>query len=321
MAKVWILVGATATGKTATANELARRTGSIVLSADSMLVYRGMDIGTAKPSLKELEGITFRGADLVAPNEPFSTGKWLEAARDTIAEADAIGKDVIVAGGTGLYISALLNGLDVPGAEDVALRERLNSEYAAKGIEALWQRLSTVPEILEAMPDKENPRRVIRMIELLELKGEAAVREFATHLSLQQKESTSAQQQPIAGLWAEPELLKLRIEKRAREMFLNGLLDEVKALRAEYPNFSSTAGSGIGYQEAQDALDGKCSVEEAIERTVIRTRQLAKRQRTWFRHQNNVKWVPAPNTAIEVSRVADKIMEVWNEYGPAEVKV
>jgi tRNA dimethylallyltransferase len=104
-------------------------------------------------------------------------------------------------------------------------------------------------------------------------------------------------------------------------MFQNGLLEEVKLLREQYPNFSSTAGSGIGYQEAQDALDGKCSVEEAIERTIVRTRQLAKRQRTWFRHQNNVKWVSAPNSAIEVCRVADKIMEVWNEYGPAEVKV
>jgi tRNA dimethylallyltransferase len=318
MAKAWILVGATATGKTATANELARRTGHLLISADSMLVYKGMNIGTAKPTLDELAGIDFRGADLVAPNEPFSTGKWVDAAKQAFAEAEAQNRGVIVAGGTGLYVSALLKGLDIPGAENTDLRERLNQEYATGGINALWQRLSSVPEALEAMPDKENPRRVIRMIELLEAKGEAAVRSFASQLA---QEADVSKQPVIVGLWAEPELLKQRIEKRAREMFQNGLLEEVKLLREQYPNFSSTAGSGIGYQEAQDALDGKCSVEEAIERTIVRTRQLAKRQRTWFRHQNNVKWVSAPNSAIEVCRVADKIMEVWNEYGPAEVKV
>jgi tRNA dimethylallyltransferase len=318
MAKAWILVGATATGKTATANELARRTGHLLISADSMLVYKGMNIGTAKPTLDELAGIDFRGADLVAPNEPFSTGKWVDAAKQAFAEAEAQNRGVIVAGGTGLYVSALLKGLDIPGAENTDLRERLNQEYATGGINALWQRLSSVPEALEAMPDKENPRRVIRMIELLEAKGEAAVRSFALQLA---QEADVSKQPVIVGLWAEPELLKQRIEKRAREMFQNGLLEEVKLLREQYPNFSSTAGSGIGYQEAQDALDGKCSVEEAIERTIVRTRQLAKRQRTWFRHQNNVKWVSAPNSAIEVCRVADKIMEVWNEYGPAEVKV
>lgn len=315
-----MLVGATATGKTATANELARRTGSILISADSMLVYKGMDIGTAKPTIDELEGIDFRGADLVAPNEPFSTGKWLDAARAAFAEAEQQGRTVIVAGGTGLYISALIKGIDVPGAEDVELRARLNTEYSTGGIGALWQRLAEVSDVLDAMPDKENPRRVIRMIEVFEAKGAEGARSFAAQLVAEAAADASTQP-AIAGLWAEPELLNLRIEKRAREMFTNGLLDEVKALREQYPNFSSTAGSGIGYQEAQDALDGKCSVEEAIERTIVRTRQLAKRQRTWFRHQNNVKWVSAPNTAIEVSRVADKIMEVWNEYGPAEVKV
>lgn len=320
MAKAWILVGPTATGKTATANELARRTGSILISADSMLVYKGMNIGTAKPTAEELVGIDFRGADIVAPDAPFSTGKWLDAARAAFAEAEAQGRSVIVAGGTGLYISALLKGIDAPGAEDEELRAKLNAEYAAGGIEVLWQRLSAVPEVLEAMADKENPRRVIRMIEMLEAKGVDAVRSYAAHLASEEK-LTANNQPAIAGLWAEPELLKLRIEKRAREMFTGGLLEEVKLLREQYPNFSSTAGSGIGYQEAQDALDGKCSVEEAIERTIVRTRQLAKRQRTWFRNQNNVKWVSAPNTAIEVSRVADKIMEVWNEYGPAEVKV
>lgn len=320
MAKAWILVGPTATGKTATANELARRTGSLLISADSMLVYKGMDIGTAKPTQEELEGIDFRGADLVAPDEPFSTGKWLEAARAAFAEAEQQGRTVIVAGGTGLYISALLKGIDVPGAEDAELRAKLNAEYTAGGIEALWQRLAAIPEVLEAMPDKENPRRVIRMIEVLEAKGEEGAKAFAAQL-VAESAADASMQPAIAGLWAEPELLKLRIEKRAREMFSTGLLEEVKFLREQYPNFSSTAGSGIGYQEAQDALDGKCSVEEAIERTIVRTRQLAKRQRTWFRHQNNVKWVSAPNTAIEVNRVADKIMEVWNEYGPAEVKV
>lgn len=320
MAKAWILAGATATGKTATANELARRTGSILVSADSMLVYKGMNIGTAKPTVEELEGIDFRGADLVAPNEPFSTGKWLDAVRAAFVDAEQQNRTVIVAGGTGLYISALIKGIDVPGAEDAALRNRLNTEYAVGGIEALWQYFSSIPEVLNAMPDKDNPRRVIRMIEVLEAKGVDGARKFAEQLASEAKKDASIQP-VIAGLWAEPELLRVRIEKRAREMFSNGLIDEVKSLRDLYPNFSSTAGSGIGYQEALDALDGKCSIEEAIERTIIRTRQLAKRQRTWFRHQNNVKWVSAPNTAIEVCRVADKIMEVWNEYGPTEVKV
>lgn len=312
MSAAWVLAGPTATGKTAIANELARRTGRIVLSADSMLVYKGMDIGTAKPTKEELEGIDIRGVDMVLPTESFSVGLWLKEAYKVFEEADRLNKDVIVAGGTGLYIASLINGIDAPAAEDVELRNELNKLYETYGIEALWQRAdSATSGCLGTIDDKYNPRRVIRLIEKLENEKRSVNTEGG-----RVKRSC---EEPIVGLWLEPQVLSERILERVRKMYQDGLAEETERLCELYEDFSDTAGVGIGYAEARAFIVGAMTQEEAIEKTAQRTRALAKRQRTWFKHQHNTHWVNAPLDKNDVIRAADDVMKAWEELGPTKI--
>ena len=323
--QAYFLVGCTASGKTAVANELARRTGALVLSADSMLVYRGMDVGTAKPAPEELVGIDLRGTDLADPDEPFSAGAWLRAAREAFDEATRAGRDMIVAGGTGLYVSALLRGIDAP-ASDPALRAELEAELASSGPAALVARAEALRPGSTAAIDTRNPRRLVRLVEVLERtrEDEKTHEEFAedhSHAGFAEGAEKDERKEPtLVGLDFPPEALAARIERRARAMFEGGLLEEVAALRARHPGFSgSTAGAGIGYAEALDVLDGKISVDEAVARTAQRTRRLAKRQRTWWRHQARVEWVSGPADENDVARAADDVQFLWRKHGPTSV--
>ena len=312
MSEALILAGPTATGKTAVANEIARRTGALVLSADSMLVYRGMDIGTAKPAPAELRGIDFRGADLAAPDEEFNAWRWLEAARAAFADAEKTARPVIVAGGTGLYINALARGLDAPAPPAPGLRAELENLLAEGGAPALFARAEALsPGAAAGLSDPRNPRRLIRLIERLETGAAPPSPPRATC-------DFSCAATPAAGLDAPPEILAARIQQRAEKMFRDGLLDEAAALRSRYPEFSRTAGKGIGYAEALAVLDGGISVEEAIEKTALRTRQLAKRQRAWFRRQLAVEWTASPADETDVARAAAEIEKIWRRNGSAK---
>lgn len=310
----WFLVGCTASGKTAVANELARRMGALVLSADSMLVYRGMDIGTAKPTHAELKGIDLRGTDLADPDEPFSAGRWLETAHATVHEAAAAGRDLIVAGGTGLYVSALLNGLDTQAA-DRGLRTELEGLLSRGGVSALVARAESLSPGSTASVDTQNPRRVMRLVEILEARAESAAVESRT------TGAGTSPGAPLVGLDFPVEELNVRIERRARAMFEGGLLDEVRTLCRRFPGFeASTAGAGIGYAEALAALRGEISVDEAVARTAARTRRLAKKQRTWWRHQARVEWVRGPADAADAARAAADVLALWRKYGKSPVR-
>ena len=300
----WFLVGCTASGKTVVADEIARRTGALVLSADSMLVYRGMDVGTAKPTPAERAGVDLRGIDLADPDEPFSAGRWLEAARGAVEEAEADGRDLVVAGGTGLYVSALLRGLDTREA-DPGLRAELEALFERGGVAALLERAEALSPGSTAHVDTRNPRRVIRLVEILESHAESA--EGA---------------EVLVGLDFPTEALNTRIERRARAMFEGGLLDEVRALCERFPRFEkSTAGAGIGYAEALAALRGEIPVEEAVARTAARTRRLAKKQRTWWRHQARVEWVRGPADEADVARAAHEVQDLWRKHGKAPLAI
>lgn len=306
----WILVGPTATGKTAVSNELARRLGADVLSADSMLVYRGMDIGTAKPTPAECTGLVMGGIDLVGPDETFSVGTWLEAARTTFDTAVRQGRDVVVAGGTGFYVNALLGGIDAPRANDGILREKMAAMLERGGVALLRETAELLsPGSVATLTDPLNPRRLMRLIEKLSIDPQ----------SVSSHDRVSCRGRVVAGLQVEPPILEKRIGARVEKMFESGLLDEVAALRARYPHFSETAGKGIGYAEAIAVMDGALSRAEAVERIVVRTRQLAKRQRTWFRHQLDVDWVSGPVDERDVARAADEVMEVWKRNGKTAV--
>lgn len=315
------LVGCTAAGKTAVAHAIARATGALVLSADSMLVYRGMDVGTAKPTAAEREGVDLRGVDLARPDEPFSAGRWLEAARGAAREAAASGRDLVVAGGTGLYVSALLRGLDTREA-DPALRAELEDLLSREGPEALAARAEALSPGSTATIDARNPRRLVRLVEILESHAESA--ESFSHAESAESRSgeagspagRSGAEGVLVGLDFPADVLNARIERRARAMFEGGLLDEVRALCERFPGFErSTAGAGIGYAEALAALRGEISVEEAVARTALRTRRLAKKQRTWWRHQARVEWVRGPADEADVERAARDVRDLWRKHG------
>jgi len=311
MSTAWILAGATATGKTAVAQALAEQLGCAILSADAMLVYRGMDIGTAKPSVAERGSVSYYGIDLTTPADPFSTGLWLaDAARARTAHGGK-GSDqttqLIVAGGTGLYIKALTDGLDGEAA-DPDSRARWQALFEREGLDALRAALAErSPDALSALADPSNPRRLIRALEHLDARG-----------ALPEQWKSRPDSVPFVVLRLPREQLHARIARRVDAMFRRGLVDEVRALRQTYPVWSPTASQAIGYAEVCALLDGALTAREAAERTVIRTRQLAKRQETWFRHQTHAVWLEiddhdAPET------VAGRVLETWRRYGPTTV--
>ena len=266
------LAGATATGKTAAAQRLAEETGAAILSADAMLVYGGMDVGTAKPSPEERGCVPYFGLDCVSPAEPFSAAAWLEEAARARHFCAEQGRPLIVAGGTGLYFSALLRGLDPTPPGDPALRaeleqlplDALRARAEARGITAV---------------DAANPRRLIRALEIIERGG-----------ALPAGWGAAPKPRLLALTW-ERSLLHARIARRAERMFAHGLPEETARLRKAFPEWSRTAAQAIGYAEAVALLEGRLSRAEAVERTTIRTRQLARRQETYLRHQFEVQWV------------------------------
>lgn len=303
----YILAGATATGKSAAAQCCAEQLGIPILSADSMLVYQGMDIGTAKPSPHERGNVPYSGLDLVTPAEPFSTGRWLEAARVALADCHCT---PIVVGGTGLYIKALTDGIE-SSESSPELRAKWNAVFEREGLPGLQAALrERSPALFDSLSDTTNPRRLLRALEQLERDGTQP----------QQWKTNTPENAPIIVLTLPREQLHRRIATRVDRMFESGLLEEVRALRTAYPVWSATASKAIGYEETLALLDGKLSREEAREKIIIRTRQLAKRQETWFRHQANAHWLKITETET-AELVAQRVLDLWRHYGPTRIRI
>ena len=304
------------------AHRLAARTGSPILSADSMLVYRGMDIGTAKPTPAERACVRYAGLDWVNPDEPFSVGDYRRKALIALEtwqsggagpvdwQAEGPGERVpMVVGGTGLYIKSLTAGLarTAPVSSDSRTRwTRLLDEGGSPALrEALRQR---APALLEALSDPDNPRRLIRALERVD-QGDA---------QMPSSWVSALPARPLVGLAMDPARLALRIESRVRCMYGEGFVEEVDDLRRRWGTFSATAGQAIGYAEVMAMLEGRCTRDEAMARTMVRTRQLAKRQRTWFRHQADVRWVEVQDGDTP-DELAEKVWGIWREYGPTGI--
>ena len=305
-----VLVGPTASGKSAVALYLAlhARPHRPIVSADSMTIYRGMDLGTAKPDAAERAAVPSFGFDLADPSQPFSVGDYLAALSAQAPALAAGGAMPIVVGGTGLYVKCLTEGLDSAAVEDPVHRATAEALLAAEGLDALQAATRALnPMEYARLRDPENPRRVVRAYELL----------AAGH------PLPAAEERPrpkIPGLRLPPEELRARIARRVRQMFARGLVEEVHALREQFPVLSDTARHAIGYEEAAQVLDGRMGEEEAIHRTILRTTRYAKRQMTWFRHQADVVWVDvAPDDSIE--RIAGRVQKVWAAHGPAPLRL
>ena len=288
------IVGPTASGKSDLALALARRTPLEILVADSRQVYRGMDVGTAKPDAAARARVPHHLLDLVAPDEPFSVAEWVAAARALIPLVAARERLPLLVGGSGLYISALVDGYDLDSMPPAsALRQELDRELADRGIGPLATRLAAKDPATAARIDLRNPRRVIRA---LERNGQAS-----------EPNRPWVGQLVMIGLRRPLELLDRRINARAARLFSSGLLDEVAALLASGYGASLTPMTGHGYREAAHVLAGDSSVEEAIASTALHTRQYARRQQTWFKRDHRIRWIDAGDLPADAPAVVDQV--------------
>ena len=298
------IVGPTASGKTDVAHYIAKTEDRPILSADSMLVYRDMDIATAKPTPAQLTEVSYYGVDVIRPNASFSTGAYLDYVRDHVPNTPM----PIVAGGSGLYISALTLGLDEMPGSDSVFRAWAEDVVSRDGLEPLLAELkSTDLDRFTALKDPANPRRVIRALELARMGHHAVLKK-------------PVQKPVLTGLNHAREVLYTRVSERVVAMYEKGLLQEAERLKTHYPALSNTALQGIGYKEAFAVLEHKLTEEQAIEQTTIRTRRLAKRQETWFRHQTQIHWVDV-RSDDSVASIAHRVQESWNTHGPTSFAV
>ncbi len=296
MAKAFFLVGATASGKSSLVHYLAERGGQLIVSADSMNLYRGMDIGTAKPTASDRKNVDYVGIDLINPSEKFNVSAYLTAVRPAFESP----REIIVSGGTGLYVKCLTEGFDDVPPANVPLR----AELETLDLPALEKRAQAeAPELYAhlTVDDRQNPRRLVRIVEKRILNaGKCNTKPKPT----------------LVGLHVEREELHQRIEQRVTAMYSEGLLDEAAELMKL--NLSLTALQAIGYAEAFAVLKNEMTLKQAQERTVIRTRQLAKRQLTWFRNQLQIEWIDVASFPT-VEELAVVVSTAWEKHGATPV--
>jgi tRNA dimethylallyltransferase len=275
------VVGPTGTGKSDLAIALARDLGGEIINADALQFYRGMDIGTAKVPAEQRGGVPHHLLDILDIREEASVAAYQAEARRAIDAVRARGRVPVVVGGSGLYVRAVLDRLEFPGT-DPALRERLEAELAAGGSAALRVRLAAVdPVSAERIADD---RRLVRALEVAELTG----RPFSSFMPDRQYYAPAVQ----IGLAVDPQELQVRLAERVHTMVRGGLLEEVRVLDARGLREGRTASRALGYSQFLSVLNGTLTESAAIEDTITATRQFAKRQRTWFRGDPRVQWLP-----------------------------
>ena len=278
------LVGPTAAGKTAASLELGARLDAEIVLIDSMTVYRGMDVGTAKPAAEERARIAHHLVDVWDPARPFSVAEFQHLGRQALATSTARGKPALLVGGSGLYYRALVDDLEFPGT-DAAVRADLEAQARALGSERLYARLERLDPEAAAKIEPSNARRVVRALEVAALTG----RPFSSFASAWDRYPEGRVR--AAGVTMEPELLRRRIEARAERLFEGGLLEEAERLLRS--GAGRTATQAVGYAEAAEHLAGRLTRDEALERIVRRTRALARRQMAWFRRDPRIRWFTA----------------------------
>ena len=299
MRELLIICGPTASGKTAVAVEICLALGGEVVSADSMQIYRGMDIGTAKPALEETRGVAHHLLDIAEPGEAYSVAAYREKAIEAIEDIFARGRTPVICGGTGLYIDALTRPLGFSAQGDESVRRPLE-EIAAQegGKERLHAMLREVDPDSSDRLHVNDVRRVVRALEIHQLTGRTLTEQRALDLKRE-----GAYRGRLYGLSWPREELYARIDQRVDQMMADGLVKEVEALLSGGLHGRATAMQGIGYKEITRALEGECSMAEAVERVKQATRNYAKRQLTWFRRDERVTWIEASGrSARDISR-------------------
>jgi tRNA dimethylallyltransferase len=294
------LVGPTASGKTEAGIAVAERLGAEIVSVDSMLVYRGMDVGTATPTAAERARVPHHLLDVAEPGERFSVSRFQALAREALERIGARGGRALLVGGSGLYYRAVVDGLEFP-PTDAATRQELERQAVALGPEGLYARLATSDPAAAGRIEPENVRRTVRALEVAAVTG----RPFSTFAGDWERYPPGAVR--AAGIEMEPGALRARIEVRVQAMVAAGLVDEVRALVDDGAGPSLTSGQAIGYAEVIEHLAGRMSLDKAVARTVKRTRALARRQLAWFRRDPRIRWFRAgPEGA---SGIVDELTE------------
>lgn len=284
---LWAITGPTASGKTALAIEVAKQLNIEIISLDSMALYRGMDVGTAKPTAAERSAVPHHLIDVIDPDEEFSVAQYLAAAQRAASEIQARSRVPLFVGGTPLYLKALLRGMFVGPAADWELRERLERFANERGQQALHERLAAVDPAAAERLHPCDTRRIIRAIEVHEKLGQPI-----SQLQRQFDEPRRPDQCRVATLaWPREELYS-RIDARVDAMFAAGLVAEVQTLLTRGGPLSRTAGQAVGYREVIEHLHGERELDATIALVKLRTRQFAKRQLTWFRSLAECQTVP-----------------------------
>ena len=305
--KLIILAGPTASGKTSVSIELAKRLGGEIISADSMQVYKNMDVGTAKISVEEMQGVKHHLIDVLDPKEDFNIVKFQNMVKCSIEEIVKNGHIPILVGGTGFYIQSIIYDIDFNNEDDnSSVRKKLEEEYDTFGADFMYEKLKKIDSVSAQTIHKNNKKRIIRAIEYFLINNEP----ISSHNEVQ-REKKSPYDYRFFVLNPPRDILYERINKRVDIMVENGLVDEVKKLREMGLSTANISMQGIGYKEIIEYLDGEVSLETAIENIKQNTRHMAKRQVTWFKREKDVIYVD-PFSFESNEKIVDYMSEKIN---------
>lgn len=305
--KLIILAGPTASGKTSVSIDLAKRLGGEIISADSMQVYKYMDVGTAKISVEEMQGVKHHLIDVLDPKEDFNIVKFQNMVKCSIEEIVKNGHIPILVGGTGFYIQSVIYDIDFNNEDDnSSVRKKLEEEYDAFGADFMHEKLKKIDIVSAQTIHKNNKKRIIRAIEYFLMNNEP----ISSHNEVQ-REKKSPYDYRFFVLNPPRDILYERINKRVDIMVENGLVDEVKKLREMGLSTANISMQGIGYKEIIEYLDGLVSLETAIENIKQNTRHMAKRQVTWFKREKDVIYVD-PFSFESNDKIVDYMIEKIN---------
>lgn len=302
--KVIAIIGPTAVGKTKTSIEIAKELDGEIISGDSMQIYRGMDIGTAKVTSEEMQNVPHHLIDIKDPCEPFSVAEFQQLVTQLIQDINKRGKIPIIVGGTGLYIQSVLHNYNFSeAASNSEYRQYLEKRVEEEGINSLYQELMTIDSASSKRIHPNNVRRVIRALEVYHETG------LTMTQYLEQQKNDLPYDHLIIGLTMNRDLLYERINKRVDMMAQQGLIEEVKELyQAGIRNCQSI--QAIGYKELYDFFDGKLTMDQAIDLLKRNSRRYAKKQLTWFRNKMDVEWFDMSESVNDINSFKQKIEEI-----------
>ncbi|MBQ6632591.1 MAG: tRNA (adenosine(37)-N6)-dimethylallyltransferase MiaA [Ruminococcus sp.] len=296
-----VIAGPTASGKTELSVELAKKYGAEIVSADSMQIYKGLAIATAKPTAEEMQGVPHHLMDFLSPDTPFSVADYVKLARERIADIYSRGKLPIVCGGTGLYVSSLLNNITFDDtAGDPQIRARIEQEIKDRGAHAVWERLEAADPETACLVHENNTPRLIRALEVYEKTGIP----LSQH-KINSRREPSPYDALIYGLtFSDRQLLYERIDKRVDIMVGQGLVEECRAVWRS--SGLATCAQAIGYKELIPYFEGQAELSVCIDKIKLETRHYAKRQMTWFRRVDGISWIERDNLC-KLKKIIEKI--------------